>query len=63
MTRTRTPETSSPTRRSDHWSNCKTQVASQIVRIQTDDRSGTGFIFRDTDGGNRSIATAPHLVG
>lgn len=36
-----------------NWSDCKAQVAPQIVRIRTDDRSGTGFIFYGTDGGNR----------
>ena len=46
-----------------NWSDCEAQVAPQIVRIQTDDRSGTGFIFYGIDGGNRSIAIARHLAG
>ena len=44
------------------WSKCIAQVAPQIVRIQTADRSGTGFIHYGTDGGTRFIATARHVI-
>lgn len=44
------------------WSECIAQVAPQIVRIQTADRSGTGFINHGSDGGARFIATARHVI-
>ena len=45
-----------------NWSECIAQVASQVVRIQSADRSGTGFIHYGTDGGTRIIATARHII-
>ena len=44
------------------WSECIAQVAPQVVRIQTADRSGTGFINYGSDGGARFIATARHVI-
>ena len=44
------------------WSECIAQVAPQVVRVQTDDRSGTGFILYGTEGGSRFIVTARHVT-
>ena len=44
------------------WSECIAQVVPQIVRIQTADRSGTGFILYGTGGGSRFIITARHVI-
>ena len=38
------------------------QIAQQVVRIETEDCWGTGFIHYGRDGGTRSIVTAHHVV-
>ena len=45
-----------------NWEDCIAQIAPQLVRIQSADRSGTGFILYGSDGGARFIATARHVI-
>ena len=45
-----------------NWTDCIAQLAPQLVRIQSADRSGTGFILYGSDGGARFIATARHVI-
>ena len=45
-----------------NWTDCIAQLESLLVRIQSADRSGTGFILYGSDGGARFISTARHVI-